>query len=158
MRLQPLYRLRFDYPQSWEVPIAGEQGTEEQHLLFAAGRVSGGIDGSFRGANYARRRTDRTFVTDFRGAIETTDGATILVEYYGYGRAYREPYRAQAPNRRQWVATAKHLSSAPAYARLNDAVCVGTGEVRPKPAGADPKNPSELELDVAELVWEPPPP
>lgn len=156
MRLTPLYRLRFDYPESWAVELTGERGTEEQHLLFAEGTVQGGISGRFRGANYARRRTDQTFVTDFRGSITTPDGAVVLVEYYGYGRAYREPYRSQSPHRRQWVATAKHLAQDGPYARLNDAVCVGVGEVRTKPAGHDPNNPSELLLDVAELIWEPP--
>jgi hypothetical protein len=46
---------------------------------------------------------------------------------------------------RQVGATVTHLSGDERYARLNDAVCVLTGESRDK----------ELVLDVAELVWEP---
>jgi uncharacterized protein DUF3237 len=155
MQLKPLYRLRFDYPESWAVEIAGEGGKEEQLLLFANGRTEGRISGKFRATNYPRRRTDRTAMTDFRGVIETDDGAVVLLEYHGFGRAYREPYKTLSPNRRQWVATASHLSEDPRYVWLNDTVCVGTGEVRPKTSGATETNPSDLVLDVAELVWEP---
>ncbi len=155
MQLKPLYRLRFDYPQSWSAELSGEAGKEERHLLFAEGRSEGRIAGRFRGANAPRRRPDRTVETDFHGVIETADGATILTAYGGYGRAYREPYKSQSPNRRQWVATAKHFSEDPRYAWLNDVVCVGIGEVRPKATGATDSNPTDLVLDVAELVWEP---
>ena len=41
MQLKPLYRLRFDYPESWSVEIKGEGGAEEQHLAYAAGTVEG---------------------------------------------------------------------------------------------------------------------
>jgi hypothetical protein len=46
-----------------------------------------------------------------------------------------------------------HLADREPYRRLNDAVCVCTGEVRapidPGQAGPD------LVIDVAELIWEP---
>ena len=157
MKLKPLYRIRFDYPQSWSVEVAGEAGKEVHLLLFAEGRAEHGLVGRFRGANAPRKRTDGPFETEFHGVIEADDGAVILVEYQEFGRAYREPYKTQSPNRRQWVATAKHLSADPRYVYLNDTVCVGTGEVRPKPEGATASNPTELVLDVAELVWEPTP-
>ena len=32
--------------------------------------------------------TDRTFVPDFQGVIETEDGATVFFDMHGYGRAY----------------------------------------------------------------------
>ncbi|HEV2449858.1 MAG TPA: DUF3237 family protein [Thermoplasmata archaeon] len=156
MRLEPLYRLRFDYPQSWAIELKGEGGTEEQHLLFAEGTAEGRIAGRFRGANYPRRRTDRTAVTDFRGVIETVDGATVLFECHGYGRRHTPEYDQTSPEGRQWVATVNHLSDHEKYRWLNDSVCVGCGQVRPKPV-PNATNPTDLVLDVAELLWEPVP-
>jgi hypothetical protein len=49
--------------------------------------------------------------------IETDDGATIMFEWRGYGRAY-------PPGRRQIVGAVFHLSDAEQYQRLNDVVCV----------------------------------
>ena len=157
MRLEPLYRLRFDYPESWSVELKGEGGTEEQHLLYATGEARGRVSGVFRGANYARRRTDRTFLTDFRGVITSPDGATVLIDCRGFGRRRTPEYDQASPGGRQWVATVTHLSDHDRLRWLNDVVCVGTGQVRPK-AAPDPPNPTDLVLDVAELVWEPIPP
>ncbi len=156
MELKPLYRLRFDYPESWSAELKGEGGIEEQHLLYAEGRAEGQIAGRFRGANYARRRTDRVFVTDFRGVIEPSAGGTILFECHGFGRPRRPDYDRLSPGARQWVATVVHVTDREEYRWLNDTVCVGTGQVRPKPQ-PDPTNPSDLVLDVAELVWQPVP-
>jgi hypothetical protein len=38
MRLEPLYRMEFTYPQGWSVALAAD-GTESQHLfvLFSCG-------------------------------------------------------------------------------------------------------------------------
>ena len=164
MRLKPLYRLTFEYSRTWEVDLAGPDGHEQQLFLLAEGVVSGTIEGRFYASNYPRRRTDKTAVTDIRGAIETSDGAVILVDYRGYGRAHTPEHdRVAGAHRRQWVATAMHLSEDERYKRLNDAVCVGTGEVGPRTAGAAPLVPGRaagpaatLVLDVAELIWEPP--
>jgi hypothetical protein len=154
VRLVPLYRLRFDYPQSWGAAITGEGGKEEQLFLLAEGTAEGRISGRFRGANYPRRRTDRTAVTDFRGVIETSDPAALLFECHGFGRAKTPEYDKVSPGGRQWVATVVHLCDHERYRWLNDVVCVGTGQVRPK-AKENPSNPTDLVLDVAELVWEP---
>ena len=141
LRLAPLYRIRFTYPEGWEV---GLEGGWEQHLYFAEGRCEGTISGRFRGANFPRREgADGPFRPDFRAAIETDDGATIMVEWHGYGRAY-------PPGRRQIVGSVFHLSDRDPYRRLNDAVCVCVGEVR-----ADPDQGPDLVVDVAELIWEP---
>lgn len=51
------------------------------------------------------------------------------------------------------VGAVLHLSDAEQYRRLNDAVCVGVGEVR-SPAYPDQLEP-HLVLDVAELIREP---
>jgi hypothetical protein len=46
-----------------------------------------------------------------------------------------------------------HLADREPYRRLNDAVCVCTGEVR---TPSDPAQPGpDLVIDVAELIWEP---
>jgi hypothetical protein len=143
MRLEPMYRIRFTYPESWEVEL---EGGWQQHLFLAEGRCEGEIAGRFRGANFPQRRTETgPFCPDFRAAIETDDGATILFECHGYGRAH-------PPGRRQIVGSVLHLSDSGRYRRLNDVVCVCVGEVR---APEDPTAGSELVLDVAELVWEP---
>src|SRR5690348_13566679 len=121
MRLEPLYRVRFTYPEGWAVEL---EGGWEQHLFLAEGRCEGAISGRFRGANFPQRRTpDGPFCPDFRAVIETDEGATVFVEVRGYGRAY-------PPGRRQIVASATHLSDDDRYRRLNDVVCVCVGEVR----------------------------
>jgi hypothetical protein len=146
LRLEPLYRIRFTYPEGWTV---GLEGGWEQHLFLAEGRCEGSISGRFRGANFPQRRTGAgPFRPDFRAVIETDDGATIMFELHGYGRAY-------PPGRRQIVGTVFHLSDSDPYRRLNDVVCVCVcvGEVR---APSDPRQESsDLVIDIAELVWEP---
>ena len=141
MRLEPLYRIRFTYPEEWMV---GLEGGWEQHLFLAEGRCEGSITGRFRGANFPRRRTETgPFRPDFRAVIETDDGATIMFELHGYGRAY-------PVGNRQVVGTATHVSGDERYRWLNDVVCALAGEVRAQPEpGA-----TEIVLDVAELVWE----
>jgi len=78
-------------------------------------------------------------------AIKTDDGATVLVESQGYGRAY-------PAGRRQVVGSLLHLSDDDRYRRLNDVMCVCVGEVR---VPAAPAGEPDLVMDVAELVWEP---
>lgn len=144
MRLEPLYRVRFTYPEGWEIKLDGDW---EQHFYLAEGRAEGWISGRYRGANYPRRQgPGGPFRPDMRGVIETDDGATIMWETHGYGRAY-------PAGRRQIVASILHSCDREPYSRLNDAVCVGVGEVR-RPA--DPTAPSpDLVIDIAELIWEP---
>jgi sugar lactone lactonase YvrE len=141
MKLEPLYRIRFTYPEGWAVDVPGG----EQHLYLAEGRCEGSVSGRFRGANFPRRRADGTFLPDFRAVIDTDDGATIMLEWHGYGRAY-------PVGRRQIVGTVFHLSDDERYSRLNDVVCVSVGEVR---ASTDPDQRTELVADIAELIWEP---
>lgn len=144
MRLEPLYRVRFTYPEDWMISLEGDW---QLHLFMAEGHCEGSINGRFRGANFPHRRgASGPFMPDFRAAIETDDGATIMWESHGYGRRY-------PPGRRQIVGSVMHLSDSEPYSRLNDVVCVCVGEVR---APADPTTPSpDLVLDVAELIWEP---
>ena len=142
MKLVPLYRVRFSYPQGWEVSLSSAAGTEGQHFYLAEGTCEGRIQGRFRGANHPRRRGDGTFEPDFQGVIETQDGAVIFFHYSGYGRAY-------PPGRRQVVVAASHLSDHARYRWLNDSLAVGEGEVRTLGEGQ-----VELVIDWSEIIWE----
>jgi hypothetical protein len=143
MRLEPLYLLRFGYPEEWEIPIAGDESTEGQSFFIAEGRCSGRINGRFRGANHPRRRSDATYEPNMQGVIETDDGATIFVDLWGYGRAY-------PLGRRQIVGAATHLSADERYRWLNDSIGVCVGEVRSREPA-----PTDLVIEMAELIWEP---
>jgi hypothetical protein len=56
MRLEPLYRVRFSYPEAHFVELEGERGVESEHFFIADGRVDGSISGRFGGANHPHRR------------------------------------------------------------------------------------------------------
>jgi hypothetical protein len=143
MRLEPLYRVRFTYPESWAVSL---DGGWQQMLFIAEGRCEGTVSGRFRGANFPLKHgADGPFRPEFRAVIEADDGAVIMVEMHGYGRAY-------PLDRRQIVGALFHQADREPYSRLNDAVCVCVGEVR----AARPGQPGpDLVMDVAELIWEP---
>jgi hypothetical protein len=143
VRLEPLYRVRLAYSDGWGVDLAGPDSNECQFFFLAEGRCEGRISGRFRGANHPYRRGDGTFLPDFQGVIETDDGAEVLFDYRGYGRAY-------PVGRRQIVTSGTHLSEDERYSWLNDSLGVGVGEVRSQPDGS-----TELVVDFAELVWEP---
>jgi hypothetical protein len=151
MQVRPLYTVRFHYPDGWQVDLAGPAGTEEHHYYFAQGRCEGSISGSFRAGNHPRRRTDRTFAMNMQGFIETDDGALIMIDYQGYGRAY-------PVGRRQIIGAAWHVTSAEEYRFLNDAICGIAGEVR-VPSKKEPIVQADVQLvmAVSELVWEAPP-
>ena len=124
-------------------------GTRRIIPISAGGYVKGPrISGKLMGnsADWQLTRPDGVTVADAIYAIETDDGATIMFEWHGYGRAY-------PPGRRQIVGAVFHLSDAEQYRRLNDAVCVCVGEVR-APADPDQLEP-DLVVDVAELIWQP---
>jgi hypothetical protein len=75
IRLEPLYRATFTTPEKWSVNLAGPAGTEGQSFLIAEGHCEGRLSGRLRGANYPRRRTDNALLPDFRGVLQTSDGA-----------------------------------------------------------------------------------
>ena len=104
MRLEPLYRVRFSYPEAWFVELDGERGKESQHFFIAEGRCEGGISGRLRGANHPRRRTDLTYVPDFQGVIETDEGAKVMFDYPATG----------APTRRTAVQLSAPAHTSPA--------------------------------------------
>lgn len=99
MRLEPVYRATFTTLESWSVELAGPAGTEGQSFLIAEGRCEGRLLGRLRGANYLRRRTDDALVPDFRGVLQTADGAAVLFAWHGYtGRAQVECASLSAPS------------------------------------------------------------
>jgi hypothetical protein len=55
-----------------------------------------------------------SFTPDFQGVIETGDGAVVMFDYQGYGRAY-------PPGKRQIVCAAWHTTDHEKYKWLNDA-------------------------------------
>lgn len=123
--------------------MAGPDSDECKFFFLAQGRCEGRISGRFRGANHPNRRGDGTFLPDLQSVIETDDGAELLFDYRGYGRAY-------PVGRRQIVATGTHLSEDERYRWLNDSLSVGVGEVR-----SQPDESTELVVEWADLVWEP---
>ena len=143
MRLEPLYRMRFIYPESWGVAVEGEGGVQEQHFFIAEGRCDGRLEGRVRAANHPQRRTDHTFVPDMQGVIERDDGVSVFFDMHGYGRAY-------PVGRRQIVVAVTHLADDEELRWLNDGLAIGTGEVRSEADGD-----TELVIDVSEVVWEP---
>jgi hypothetical protein len=143
MRLEPLYRLTFRYTEEWGVAIGDDTSPAGVYFFIAEGRCSGNVVGRFRAANHPLRRADATFLPDMQGIIDTEDGATIVLDMRGYGRAY--PLGA-----RQVVVAVTHVSDHPQYTRLNDSMSVGCGEVRRL---SDDE--TELVIDVEELIWEP---
>ena len=145
VKLEALYHVEFVYPEGWSIELAGDHGSEWQDFYLADGMCTGRLAGRMRGANHPCRRTDGTYCPDFQGVIVTADGAEVMFDWRGYGRAY--PVGA-----RQIVLTATHLAEDERYRWLNDVVCVGVGEVRTPEEGDG----ADLVIDVAELVWQPP--
>jgi hypothetical protein len=143
MRLEPLYRATWTTPESWSVELEGASGTEGRMFLIAEGRAEGRLSARFRAANFPRRRVDGTLIPDFRGVLETDDGATILFTLQGYARL-------GPTEMRELVGSATHTSADERYRWLNDRLCAIAGEVRPADGGG-----FEVVVDVAELVWEP---
>ena len=143
MQLQPLYRATFTTPERWAVEVPGTHGTEVQDFLIAEGRIEGRLSARLRGSNYPAG-ADGTLLPDFRGALDTDDGAIILFSWHGYAR----PGTA---DRREIVGSITHLTGNERYTWLNNTVCAIAGEVRPRKGGEG----FEVVFDVAELIWEP---
>lgn len=141
MRLERLYRATFTTPEAWRVDLPGGEG---QSFLIAEGRATGRLSAHLRAANYPRRRADDVLLPDFRGVLETDDGATILFAWQGITRT--GPGGA-----RELVGSITHLSDDGRYAWLNDVLGVLTGEVRPRSDGTG----FDVVLDVEQVVWEP---
>ena len=144
MRLEPLYRATFTTPEAWSVTLQASGVAEGRSFLIAEGRTEGRVAARYRAANFPRHRVDGALVPEFRGVLETDDGATILFSWDGLATLTDTGMRRLA-------GSMTHLSDDDRYAWLNDRVCALTGEVRPRDAGEG----FDVILEVAELVWEP---
>lgn len=67
--------------------LDGAGTTERQGFLLVEGRANGRLSWRLRAANSPHQRTDGTQTPDFRGVIETDDGAAVYFAWHGYGRA-----------------------------------------------------------------------
>ena len=144
MRLEPLYRATFTTPEAWSVTLQATGGSEGQSFLIAEGRVSGRVNARYRAANFPRRRVDGALIPEFRGVLETDDGATILFSWSGLATL-------TGTGMRRLAAGLTHVTDDERYAWLNETLCALTGEVRPRREGEG----FDVVPDVAELVWEP---
>jgi len=124
MRLEPLYSATFTTPERWsvELPSAGAAGA--QAFLIAEGRVTGRLAGRLRGADSPRRRSDGVLLPDFRGVVETDDGATVLFAWHGYTRA-------GSGGNRELVGSITHVSGEERYPMAEHVSRVLSGRLRP---------------------------
>jgi hypothetical protein len=143
MRLEPIYTVTFTTPEAWSVETAGDGGVEGRSFLLAEGRSTGRLSARYRAANFPRKRADGALVPEFRGVLETDDGAAILFE--GQGLAIRSD-----SGTRRLLGSLVHTTDHPRYRWLNDRVCAVEGEVRPR----TDKSGSEVVFEVSEMVWE----
>jgi hypothetical protein len=143
MLLERLYTVTFTTPEAWSVEITADAGTEGRSFLLAEGRSTGRLSARYRAANFPRKRTDGALVPEFRGVLETDDGATILFEWRGLA------VRTDSGTRRLF-GSLMHTTEDPRYFWLNDRVCAVEGEVRPRTDGSG----SEVICEVSEMVWE----
>jgi hypothetical protein len=114
-------------------------------LLIAQGRCEGQIAASLRAMNFPRSRADDTLLPDFRGVLQTDDGATILFTWTGFGTTSQDGVR-------RLVGAVTHISDDARYRRLNTVLCPLVGTVHPRAEGSG----FDVVLEVAELVWEAP--
>lgn len=143
MQLEPFYRVTFTTPESWSVTREGMDGTEGRSFLIAEGRAEGRLSARYRAANFPRRRVDGALEPEFRGALETDDGATILFQWEGLAVLTDSGMR-------QLLGMGQHVTNDERYRWLNDRVCAVEGEVRPRPDAAG----FDVVLQVSEMVWE----
>jgi hypothetical protein len=143
MLLERLYTVTFTTPEAWSVEITADAGTEGRGFLLAEGRSTGRLSARYRAANFPRKRTDGALVPEFRGVLETDDGAAILFEWLGLA------VRTGSGTRRLFGSLV-HTTDDPRYCWLNDRVCAVEGEVRSRSDGSG----SEVICEVSEMVWE----
>ena len=139
------YRVTFSTPESWSVRLDGEDGSEGQSFLIAEGRSTERLSARYRAANFPRQRTDGTLTPDFRGVLETDDGAVILIEWSGFARS--------GANRvHELVGRLTHVTDDARYAWLNDRLqSEARASLRPR-ASIGWTDPLEIAA-VTEVKW-----
>jgi hypothetical protein len=143
MRLDPLYTVTFTTPEAWSVEVASDAGIEGRGFLLAGGRSAGRLSARYRAANFPRKRSDGALVPEFRGVLETDDGAVILFEWQGLAVL-------SDSGMRHLLGSLVHTTDDPRYRWLNDRVCAVEGEVRPRADGSG----FDVVFEVSEMVWE----
>jgi hypothetical protein len=143
MRLEPLYTVTFTTPEAWSVEVASDAGIEGRGFLLAEGHSTGRLSARYRAANFPRKRTDAALVPEFRGVLETDDGAVILFEWQGLAVL-------SDSGMRQLLGSLVHTTDDPRYRWLNDRADAVEGEVRPRTDGSG----FDVLLEVSEMVWE----
>ena len=104
MRLEPLYRFRFSYPESWAISL---DGGWQQMFFIAEGRCEGKVNRAVpRRELPSEARRGWSIPAGLPGGNRGRDGAVIMVELHGYGRAY-------PPERRQVVGSVFHSADRP---------------------------------------------
>ena len=143
MRLESLYGATWTTPEAYQRRARRPStGTEGRSFLLAEGRTEDGrLSARLRAANFPRTRVDGALTPDFRGVLETDDGATVLFSWQGLARS--------SSGMRELVGSVTHETGDERYAWLNDRVCALAGEVRP-----DGKGGFEVVVEVYEIVWE----
>src|SRR5919106_4304693 len=144
MRLDPLYTVTFTTPEAWSVEVASDAGIEGRGFLLAEGRSAGRLSARYRAANFPRKRSDGALVPEFRGVLETDDGAVILFEWQGLAVL-------SDSGMRRLLGSLVHTTDAPRYRWLNDRVCAVEGEVRPRAEGDG----FDVVLDISMMSWTP---
>ncbi|MDH4111578.1 MAG: DUF3237 domain-containing protein [Actinomycetota bacterium] len=143
MRLDPIYTVTFTTPEAWSVEFGGDAGIEGRSFLLAEGRSSGRLSARYRAANFPRKRVDAALVPEFRGVLETDDGATILFEWQGLAVL-------TDTGMRRLLGSLVHTTDDDRYAWLNDRVCAVEGEVRARADGSG----FDVVFEVSEMIWE----
>jgi hypothetical protein len=143
MRLELLYTVTFTTPEAWSVEGSANAGIEGRSFLLAEGRSTGRLSARYRAANFPRKRADGTLVPEFRGVLETDDGAVILFEWQGLAVLTDSGMR-------RLLGSLVHMTDDPRYRWLNDSVCAIEGEVHPRTDGSG----FEVVYEVSEMVWE----
>jgi hypothetical protein len=143
MRLDPLYTVTFTTPEAWSVEVEGDAGTEGRSFLLAEGRSIGRLSARYRAANFPRRRVDAALVPEFRGVLETDDGATILFEWQGLAVL-------TDTGMRRLLGSLVHTTDDVRYRWLNERVCTVEGDVRPR----EDRSGFDVVFEVSEMIWE----
>jgi hypothetical protein len=143
MQLEPLYTVTSTTPEAWSVEVVVDDGIEGRSFLLAEGRSTGRLSARYRAANFPRKRADGALVPEFRGVLETDDGAAILFEWQGLAVLTDSGIRGL-------LGSLVHTTDDLRYRWLNDRVCAVEGEVRPR----TDESGFEVVFEVSEMVWE----
>jgi hypothetical protein len=143
MQLEPLYTVTSTTPEAWSVEVVVDDGIEGRSFLLAEGRSTGRLSARYRAANFPRKRADGALVPEFRGVLETDDGAAILFEWQGLAVLTDSGIRGL-------LGSLVHTTDDLRYRWLNNRVCAVEGEVRPR----TDESGFEVVFEVSEMVWE----